>query len=44
LLGEAQEAGLPFQEAWERLGKVGLVDEFSNWHDLAHGRAPHPAQ
>ena len=38
LLGEFQEEGLPFEEAWEGLGKAGLVDEFSNWHDLAHGR------
>ena len=44
LLGEFQREGLPFEEAREGLTKAGLVAELSNWHDLAHGRAAHPAQ
>ena len=44
LLGEAQKEGLPFDEAMEGLRKAGLVAEFSNWHDLAHGSAAHPAR
>ena len=38
LLGEAQKEGLPFDEARAELTRVGLVAEFVNWHDLAHGR------
>lgn len=37
-LGEFQAEGLPFEEAWKGLEKAGLVAEFSNWHDLAHGK------
>ena len=44
LLGDFQDEGLPFQEAWEHLERCGLVAELSNWHDLAHGRAAHPAR
>ena len=39
LLGEAQKNGVSFDEAWGELGKCGLVAEFANWHDLAHGSA-----
>jgi len=38
LLGEFQKGGLPFEEAWAGLEKCGLVAEFANWHDLAHGK------
>jgi len=37
LLGEAQKEGLPFDEARAELTRLGLVAEFVNWHDLAHG-------
>ena len=44
LLGKAQKEGLPFDDAMADLRKGGLVAEFSNWHDLAHGSAAHPAR
>ena len=37
-IGEFQAEGVPFDEAWAELTKLGLVDELANWHDLAHGR------
>jgi hypothetical protein len=36
--GEFQGEALPFEEAWAGLEKAGLVAEFVNWHDLAHGK------
>jgi len=33
----AKEDGLPFDDAWAELTRLGLVAELSNWHDLAHG-------
>jgi len=37
LLMEARQDGLPFDEAWEELTNLGLVDELANWRDLALG-------
>jgi hypothetical protein len=33
----AKEDGLPFDEAWAELTRVGLAAELSNWRDLVRG-------
>jgi hypothetical protein len=44
LLDQAKKEGLPFDEARAELTRLGLVAELSNWHDLAHANAAHPAR
>jgi hypothetical protein len=34
----AKEDGLPFDDAWAELTRVGLVAELANWQALVHGR------
>ena len=33
----AKQDGLPFDDAWAELTRVGLVAEFANWQNLVHG-------
>jgi hypothetical protein len=35
----AKEDGLPFEDAWAELTRVGLVAELANWQALVHGEA-----